>query len=296
MKQFFLIITAGVLFAGCRNSHQYDASGVFEATEIVVSSEANGKILFLNLEEGQKLDLNQQVGQIDTVQLFLKKEQLLFSSKSLQSRKQDVNTQLAALTEQLATARKEVARVQRLLANDAANKKQLDDANAQVAVLEKQITAQTVLLEKGNNAVGADNSSLAIQVAQIEDMLAKSKIISPIAGTVIAKYTQQGEITMQGKPIFKIADLENMILRIYITSEQLTQLQLGQEISIFADFGKERRTYKGTVCWISSQAEFTPKSIQIKDDRDNLVYAVKASVKNDGYLKIGMYAEVVFGE
>jgi HlyD family secretion protein len=179
-----------------------------------------------------------------------------------------------------------------LLANDAANKKQLDDANAAVAVLEKQIAAQTSVLEKTNNAVGADNSSLEVQIAQIEDQLAKSRIVSPIAGTVIAKYTQQGEITVAGKPIFKIADLENMILRIYITSEQLTQLKLGQEISVFADFGKEKRQYKGTIRWISSQAEFTPKSIQVKDDRDNLVYAVKVAVKNDGYLKIGMYAEV----
>jgi HlyD family secretion protein len=293
MKRFFLIITAGLLFAGCKNDSKYDASGVFEATEVIVSSEGNGKIVFLDLEEGLKLDSNQQVGLIDTVQLFLKKEQLLYTAKSLQNRKQDVNTQIAALTEQLATTRREQARLQRLVANDAANKKQLDDANAQVAVLEKQIAAQMSVLEKGNNAVGADNSSLEIQIAQIEDMLAKSKIVSPIAGTVIAKYTQQGEISVQGKPIFKIADLDNMILRIYITSEQLTQLKLGQEISIFADFGKERKTYKGTISWISSQAEFTPKSIQVKDDRDNLVYAVKVAVKNDGYLKIGMYADVM---
>jgi HlyD family secretion protein len=136
MKQFSLLLVAGVLFAGCKNDNKYDASGVFEATEVIVSSEGNGKILFLNAEEGQKLAANQQVGQIDTVQLFLKKEQLLYSSKSLQNRRQDVSTQTAALTEQLATARKEQARVQRLLANDAANKKQLDDANAAVAVLE----------------------------------------------------------------------------------------------------------------------------------------------------------------
>ena len=294
MKRFFLIITAGWLFAGCENDSRYDASGVFEATEVIVSSEGNGKILLLHVEEGQQLDADQQVGQIDTVQLFLKKEQLLYTAKSLQNRKQDVHTQIAALTEQLATARREQARVQRLLANDAANRKQLDDASAQVAVLEKQIAAQTSVLEKGNSAVWADNSSLDVQIAQIEDMLCKSRIVSPIAGTVIAKYTQQGEVTVAGKPIFKIADLENMILRIYITSEQLTQLQLGQEISIFADFGKERKTYRGTIHWISSKAEFTPKSIQVKDDRDNLVYAVKVAVKNDGYLKIGMYAEVVF--
>jgi HlyD family secretion protein len=294
MKRFFLILTAGLSLAACKNDNKYDASGVFEATEVIVSSEGNGKIILLNVEEGQKLDSNQQVGQIDTVQLFLKKEQLLYSAKSLQNRKQDVNTQIAALTEQLATARREQARVQRLLANDAANKKQLDDANAAVAVLEKQIAAQTSVLEKGNSVVGADNLSLEVQIAQIDDMLAKSKIISPIAGTVIAKYTQQGEITVAGKPIFKIADLDNMILRIYVTSEQLTQLQLGQEISIFADFGKERKPYKGTINWISSKAEFTPKSIQVKDDRDNLVYAVKVAVKNDGYLKIGMYAEVRF--
>ncbi|MCL2131454.1 MAG: HlyD family efflux transporter periplasmic adaptor subunit [Lentimicrobiaceae bacterium] len=294
MKQIFLVIMAGLLLAGCKNVQKYDASGVFEATEIIVSSEGNGKILLLNIEEGQKLDFYQQVGQIDTMQLFLKKEQLLYTAKSLRNRRQDVNTQIAALTEQLATARREQARVQRLLANDAANQKQLDDANAQIAVLEKQIAAQTSVLEKSNSAVGEDNLSLEVQIAQIEDMLAKSKIVSPIAGTVIAKYTQQGEISVAGKPIFKVADLENMILRIYITSEQLTQLQLGQEISIFADFGKERRTYKGTISWISPQAEFTPKSIQVKDDRDNLVYAVKVAVKNDGYLKIGMYAEVGF--
>jgi len=292
MKQILLVMVTGLLLAGCKNGNKYDASGVFEASEVIVSSEGNGKILFLNVEEGQRLDSNQQVGQIDTVQLFLRKEQLLYSSKSLQNRKQDINTQMAALTEQLATARKEQARLMRLLANDAATKKQLDDANAQVAVLEKQIAAQTSVLEKTNDAVGADNSSLEVQIAQIDDQLAKSRIVSQIAGTVIAKYTQQGEVTVAGKPIFKIADLENMILRIYITSEQLTQLKLEQEISIFADFGKGRKQYNGTICWISSQAEFTPKSIQVKNDRDNLVYAVKVAVKNDGYLKIGMYAEV----
>lgn len=295
MKKIYLIITIGVLLLGCKKNNQdFDASGVFESTEVLVSSEVNGKILELNIEEGQSLELNQTIGLIDTVQLYLKKQQLIFSTKGVQSRKQDIATQISAIKQQIITAKREKTRIERLLANNAANKKQLDDINSQISVLESQLAAQTSSLEKGNNAIGSEKSALEVQISQIEDQLKRSRISSPIKGVVLVKYSQEGEVTSAGKPLFKIADVDNMILRAYITSEQLSKIKLGQEIRVFADYGESRKEYKGKVSWISSKAEFTPKSIQVKEDRDNLVYAIKVGLKNDGYLKIGMYADILF--
>ncbi len=282
------------LTAACGNGNgDYDASGTFESTEIIVSAEANGKIMRFNVEEGDLLKDGQEVGYIDTVQLYLKKMQLLTSVKSVQSRRSDIAKQIAATKEQIAKAEKEKKRNENLLKSNAATQKQVDDIDSQLAVLQKQLAAQISTLQNGNQSVTEESSAMEIQVAQVEDQLQKSHIISPISGTVLSKYAEAGELATQGKPLFKIADIENMYLRAYIIADQLTQMKLGQEVKVFADYGEDgKREYTGKVTWISDKAEFTPKTIQTRDERANLVYAVKIAVKNDGYLKIGMYGEV----
>ncbi|MDD2191812.1 MAG: HlyD family efflux transporter periplasmic adaptor subunit [Bacteroidales bacterium] len=293
MKNRLLLIPILILFASCGNGEKdFDASGVFEAKEIIVSSEVNGRILSLNIEEGQELEQGQEYGLIDTLQLYLKRQQLLYSIEAIGGRAIDVNTQIASLKEQISKMKVEKQRIETLLKRNAANQKQLDDINSNISVAEKQLLAQVSSFEKGNKSISSEEASFRVQVLQINDQLEKCKITSPIKGRVLLKYSEQGEVTGVGRPIFKISDVDNMILRIYITSSQLTQVKLDQEIKVFADFGKERKEYKGKISWISSKAEFTPKSIQVKDDRDNLVYAVKVMVKNDGYLKIGMYGDV----
>lgn len=283
-----LLLTA----CGSRRGH-YDASGVFESTEIIVSSEAAGKLMRFDVTEGQRLEAGQEVGFVDTLQLYLRKMQLLSSAKSVRSRSVDINTQIAATNEQITTAQRERQRNVNLLAANASTQKAIDDIDAQIAVLQKQLAAQLSTLQRGNTSVTEEGSALDIQVEQIEDQLRRSRITSPISGTVLAKYAEAGEIVSQGRPLFKIADTDHMFLRAYITSDQLSQMRLGQTVTVYADFGeKGSRAYDGTVTWISDKAEFTPKTIQTRDERANLVYAVKIAVENDGYLKIGMYGEM----
>lgn len=293
MRNKIITIAIILLFVSCgKGDKDYDASGVFEATEVVVSSESNGKILFLNVEEGKQIELGQECGLIDTLQLYLKRQQLLYSIEAVGGKSIDVNKQIAALEEQIKKLKIEKQRIETLLLKNATNRKQLDDINSNIAVAEKQLSAQVSSFEKGNKSVSSEEASLRAQVLQLNDQLQKCKISSPIKGTVLLKYSEQGEVAAMGKPLFKVADIDNMILRIYVTSSQLTQIKLGQEIKVFADFGDKRKEYKGKISWISSKAEFTPKAVQVKDDRDNLVYAVKVMVKNDSYIKIGMYADV----
>jgi hypothetical protein len=247
------------------------------------------------VEEGQTLQANQLIGSIDSVQLYLRKKQLLATGKSIQVRRPDVQKQIAVIEQQIATAKTEKKRIENLLKANATNQKQLDDINAQIAVLEKQLVAQKTTLVTTNQGITEDNEGIKLQVAQIEDQLKKCRIASPISGTVLVKYAEKGELTMQGKALFKIADTENMILRAYVTSNQLSQLKIGQKVKVSSDFGSEKsKEYTGTVAWVSSKAEFTPKTIETRDERANLVYAVKINVKNDGLLKIGMYGNVKF--
>jgi len=287
-----------LMFVACSsNLKNYDASGMFEATEVIVSAETTGKIISLNITEGELVDSSQLLGIIDTTQLFLQKLQLQQSKKQAFSRTQDVTTQLASLEEQIAYQEREKIRVEKLIAANAGNTKQLDDITAQIAIIRKQITAMKENLEKNNQGVADHTSLIDAQIDAITDQLAKAYIKSPISGTVLVKYAETGEVTAMGKPLFKVADLEHLYLRAYITSAQLTQIKLNQQVKVYSDFGeKERRTYEGTITWISSEAEFTPKTIQTKDERANLVYAIKILVKNDGYLKIGMYGEVVISD
>ena len=293
MNRIGIIVASLVFLYSCgKSNEQYDASGTFEATEIMVSSEASGKILQFGAQEGELLQPGNEIVLIDTLQLFLKKQQLLSSINALQSRRPEVNKQIAAVQQQIATAKTEKQRAENLVKANAANQKMLDDINAQIVVLEKQLAAQKSTLDISNRGISEDVATMEIQVAQLDDQLLKCRIATPINGTLLVKYAQVGELAMPGKVLFKVADLESMILRAYITSDQLTQLKIGQTVKVFADFGESTREYSGTISWISGKAEFTPKTIQTKDERANLVYAVKIAVKNDGYLKIGMYGQV----
>jgi HlyD family secretion protein len=283
-----------MLFYSCGNKDNvYDASGTFESTEITVSSEAGGKIMQLDVQEGMKVENTQLLGYVDTVQLFLKKKQMEASLKALQSRRPESAKQVASLEEQIIAAKREKQRVQNLLLANAANQKQLDDISTQLLVLEKQLVALKSTLQITNTGITDESSVIEIQIAQLEDQLRKSRITSPIKGTVLVRYAEAGELATPGKPLFKVADLEKMFLRVYITADQLTQMKIGQQVKVTADFGeKQSRDYSGTMTWISDKAEFTPKSIQTRNERANLVYAVKIAVQNDGYLKIGMYGQM----
>lgn len=298
MKRMKLIgyLSLLCIVAACGNGNpDYDATGTFETTEVLVSSEAAGKLLSLNVEEGTAVKAGQQVGLVDTVQLYLKKIQLEASVKSVEEQRPDILKQVAALKEQIVTAEREKRRVENLLKAGAANQKQLDDAEANLTVLQRQLIAQGSTLLNSQQSLTWQSSSVSIQVAQIEDQLMKCHITSPINGTVLAKYAEAGELATMGKPLFKVADMEQMYIRAYITSEQLSQVKLGQKVTVFSDYGNEiRKEYPGVVTWISDHSEFTPKTILTKDERANLVYAVKITVKNDGYLKIGMYGGVRF--
>ncbi len=287
-------IAALLLLLSCgKGKNEFEAAGTFEATEIVVSAEANGKLIRFEVEEGSQLKANREVGCIDTLQLYLTKMQLLASRKAVDSKQPDITKQIAALREQIVAAKREKKRVENLVKANAATTKQLDDADSQLAVLEKQLDAQFSTLRNNRTGITEESSALDIQIAQTEDLLRKCRISSPADGTVLNKYAEAGEIVANGKPLFKIADVQNMFLRAYITADQLTRMKLGQTVKVYADFGeKEQKEYEGTVTWVSDRAEFTPKTIQTKDERANLVYAIKISLKNDGYLKIGMYGEI----
>lgn len=284
------------LLAACGNGKTaYDATGTFETTEVIVSAEAAGRLIYLNIEEGTPVVAGKEIGLIDTVQTYLKKLQLQASMKSVESQRPDFNKQIAATKQQIATAEREKRRVENLLKAGAANQKQLDDWDAQIALLQRQLTAQMSSLQNSTNSLTEQGSSVGIQVAQMEDQLLKCHISSPINGVVLAKYAEAGELATVGKPLFKVADVEQMYLRAYITSEQLAGVKLGDKVTVFSDYGNDvRKEYPGVVTWISDSSEFTPKTILTKDERANLVYAVKIAVKNDGYLKIGMYGEVKF--
>jgi len=295
-NKLFLTVPVFLLLVSCHSKNgTSDASGTFEATEVIVSAQATGTILNFKVEEGQDLKAGANLGFIDTIQLDLRKKQLMATIQASQTRKPDVEVQLAALEQQIATARSETHRVENLVKANAANQKQLDDLNAQIEVLTKQLVATKTTLESSNSGINKESSALKIQVDQINDQLRRSYISSPIDGTLLVKYAETGELAIQGKSLFKVADMSRMILRVYITADQLSKLKLGQTVDVNAELGTtDNKAYKGIVTWISSKSEFTPKTIQTRDERANLVYAVKVAVNNDGTLKIGMYGGIHF--
>jgi HlyD family secretion protein len=290
------MICCGMIFTSCGNrQHDFDATGTFEATEITVSSESAGRILALDVSEGREVAAGERVGMIDTVQLYLTKLQLIQSASSVRSSRPDVGKQLAALEEQLAKQQTERRRVEKLLEAEAATEKQLDDVTSAIAVLGSQVEAMQSSLRKSAASLEAQSAAMEIQIAQVEERLARCAVASPVAGVVLAKYAEAGEFAVAGRPLFKVADMRRLFLRAYVALPQLKDVKLGQQVRVFADFGGDnRREYAGRVAWISARSEFTPKGIQTKDDRENLVYAVRVEIENDGYVKIGMYGEMVF--
>lgn len=293
MKRIFIYCALPLLTAACGRSGDFDATGTFEATEVVVSAEAAGRILRFDAEEGDVLEAGRQVGAIDTVQLYLQKLQLERQRASVVSNRPDIAKQAASLREQIAKQQTERRRVENLLRDGAATTKQLDDIDAQIKVLNGQLEAQLSTLRNNAASIDENSSSIDLQIARIEDQLAKCRIASPAAGTVLAKYSEAGELASVGRPLMKVADLDRIYLRAYFTSDQLAGLKLGQEVTVTADFGGDSRIdYPGRIVWIASESEFTPKTIQTRDSRANLVYAAKIAVENDGRLKIGLYGEV----
>jgi len=309
-KLIVTLIATGVLFTACnRNAQKFDASGTFEVDEVIVSAEQNGKILSFNVFEGQAIAREHVVGIIDAENLSLQKEQIQASIAALHDKTADVRPQVKLLQEQLAvqqsqlnTMQRERTRTENLLKQDAATGKQLDDMNSNIEVLQKQmdvtrqqINVQLTNTNTQNRTVLSEKKPLEKRVAQLSDQINKAQIINPVSGTVITKYAEAGEVTSAGKALYKIANLDTLTLRAYITGTQLPQIKLNQMVKVMIDSGaKAYREYPGTITWVSDKAEFTPKTIQTKEERANLVYAIKVRVKNDGYLKIGMYGEVLF--
>ena len=274
---------------------EYDATGTFEATETTVAAEQAGTLLTFSLEEGDNIEAGTEVGLIDTTQLWLKISQTEASKAVYQSQKPDQEKQIAATRQQLAKASTEQQRYKELVADGAAPSKMLDDASSQVQVLQRQLDAQVSALQTSTNALSRQMDAADVQVRQLRDQLLKCHIKSPVGGTVLEKYVERGEYVTPGKPLFKIGDVRHMYLRAYITSAQLKNVKTGQKVKVFADYGGgQKKEYVGTVTWISSRSEFTPKTILTDDERADLVYAVKIAVRNDGYVKIGMYGEVRF--
>ena len=289
-----LYIAMSLLALACSKEAEFDAQGTFEATEVVVSSEATGRILNFEVEEGMAVEANQMVGAIDSVQLHLQRKQLVAQQSALLDSRPDVKKQVAALREQIAKQNEELRRVENMLKDGAATKKQKDDIEAQIKILERQLDATLSTLGKNTSTINDNSAALEAQIAALDDRISKCSILSPVGGTVLVKYAEAGELASVGKPLMKIADLKNIYLRAYFTSDQLANIKLGDEVKVVADFGgEERYDYTGRVAWISSESEFTPKTIQTKDSRANLVYAVKIAVENDGRLKIGLAGEVV---
>ncbi len=308
MKKCLIIVFTIFLIDACKEKElSYDASGTFEAVETIVSAEANGVIKSLGIEEGQVLKTGQDLGYVDSLQLFLKKRQLEAQIKATGSRLPDIKTQTSYYKQQQSVTQTrlnylqhERERIKNLIKADAATTKQLDDINnqidetqKQILVIEKQSAAQVSLLNTQNSGLRSDIQPLVIQIEQINDQLQKCRIVNPVNGTVLTKYAENNEMTMVGKPLYKIADLSSIVLRAYVSGDQFAQVKSGQMVTVMVDDGSGKyREYSGKIEWISDKAEFTPKTIQTKDERANLVYAVKIRVKNDGYLKIGMYGEV----
>ena len=294
MKKFITMAIAALLLAACGNSEkEYDATGTFEATETTVSAEQNGTLLTFAINEGDEIEAGSEVGLIDTTQTWLKLQQARATQEVYQSQKPDMEKQTSATRQQLAKAQAEQQRYKELVADGAAPSKMLDDATNQVQVLQRQLAAQLSSLSTNTNALSKQMAATEVQIDQLRDQLRKCHIKAPLKGTVLEKYAERGEFVAIGKPLFKMADMEQVYIRAYVTSAQLQSIRTGQQVKVFADYGDgKKQEYDGTVSWISSRSEFTPKTILTDDERADLVYAVKVRVKNDGFIKIGMYGEV----
>ena len=282
-----------VLLTACSGKPDYDATGIFEATTVTVSAETSGKILSMSVDEGDSISKGQIIAVIDTTMLVLQLKQIASQRQSAESVSPDIAAQAAALRSQIGHQQHECERFARLLADGATTQKQYDDALAHLNVLKGQLSALLSTLGKNRASISDNAVAIQYQSEQIEEQLAKSVIASPISGTVLIKYAEPGEFATPGRPLCKFADLNDIYLRSYFTASQLAEIKIGQKVTVIADFGgDEQFEYPGTITWIAQEREFTPKSIQTRDSRANLVYAVKIAVKNDGRLKLGQYGEV----
>lgn len=294
MKKTFIgmLLLAGL--CACSSEQNYDATGTFEATEVTISAESTGKIISMSAEEGKTVQMGEILGEIDSTQYCLQRKQLRAQQNAILSSRPDVQKQLAATEEQITKFKTELSRVENMLKDGAATRKQLDDVQAQLRIAEGQKEALLSTLTSNTSTINSNAAALGAQIDLLSDNIKKCQITSPINGTIISKYSQKGEFTAVARPLFKVADLENMYVRAYFTSEQLSSISLGQEVKVIADYGAdEQKEYTGKIVWIASKSEFTPKGIQTKDSRANLVYAVKVAVKNDGLLKIGLSANII---
>lgn len=295
-----LKITLGIFFmmviaTSCKEERQFDATGSFEADEYIISAEGMGTIKMLQIEEGKIVQQNEIIGYIDTIQLQLKREQIDAQIKAVLSRKPNIAIQISSLEEQLNGVKKEQQRFTRLVQNEAATQKQLDDINTQYQVLKKQLDALYSNLEINTEGLSNESVPLRIQKEQLDDQISKCIIVNPIKGTILSQYAKVNEMATTGKPLYKIADLSNIILRVYISGDQLSKVRLNQKVKVFTDAGDGKfKETEGIITWISDKSEFTPKTIQTKNERANLVYAIKVKVVNDGSYKIGMYGEINF--
>lgn len=294
MKKIVLFSTIFISLFSCQDKTKYDATGIFEANTVTVSSETSGKLVSFTIEEGDSIISGQLVGLVDTTMLALQQKQLLSQQLAIEKSSPDIAAQAAALRSQIAHQQKECVRIARLLTDGAATQKQSDDANAQLRTLYGQLEGLLSTLDKNRSSITESASALQYQREQIEEQIRKSSITAPITGVVLQKYTEQGEYTTLGKPLFKMANLDDIYFRGYFTASQLAHIRIGQKVTVIADFGDdEQYEYPGKIVWIAQESEFTPKSIQTQDSRANLVYAVKIMVKNDGKLKLGQYGEVI---
>lgn len=292
---YLLAVSALGLTACNRDVNTSDAHGSFEAQEVLVSAEANGKLIRFSVEEGQTLKAGEIIGYVDTTQLYLRKQQLRASIRAILGKKQLIQPQTNVYEEQKANLKREISRVEKLFADGAATQKQLDDLTGQLELVEKQMIAHITSLNTVNKGISGEVDPLLAQIAQVDDQIAKSILRNPIDGQVLTHYAEEGEITSFGRPLYKIADMDELLLRIYIQGDQLDDLKIGQKVEVLVDADAQSyHQMQGTVTWISPQAEFTPRSIQTKTERTTLVYAAKVKVENDGTLKIGMPGEVNF--
>ena len=298
IHQYICSVAIGLVLGACTSQEeQYDASGIFETTEVIVSAKGTGELQSFQVEEGQAVRQGEVLGWIDTLQLSLKDRQLAASLLATESKRLDEKRQVAHLRQQIENLQREKERFTTLLNAKATTAKQVDDIDYQIKVLQNQLVATQEQINSSNSSLSRQSESIQAQRAQMEDQIRNAMISSPITGTVLTKYAEQGEFAVPGKALFKVADVSQMKLRAYITADQLTQLQIGQAVAVYADRGiTDRKRYAGRVVWIADKAEFTPKTIQTRNERANLVYAVKIAVENDGCIKRGMYGEVRFEE
>jgi HlyD family secretion protein len=296
MKQIIKLTILGFLLFSCAAKNETaDATGSFEAIETIISAEATGKLLKFDINEGDEVKAGELIGYIDSMQMHLTRLQLQQSQKALLSGRPDINTQLEALQRELDNATADKQRIENLVKGNVASQKQLDDANTRIAVLQSKIAAQKSQLGTSTSTLNEQARTISLQLAQVEDQLRKCKILNPVSGTILSTYVNPFEMTAAGKPLYKVADLSTVELKAYITQDQFSKIKVSQPVKILVDAeAGNMKTYDGTIAWINSKAEFTPKTIQTKDERANLVYAIKVRVKNDGLLKIGMYGEVKF--